>query len=75
MSIEQPSPTDSSKASGWPSAEVWLLGALAVFGLIGFVVAFGLVMMRTAANPQALPRADAPAGMQQPVTGPQALPQ
>ena len=75
MSLEQPSPTDTSKAGRWPSAEVWLLGALAVFGLIGFIVAFGLVMMRTAGNPQAVPRADAPAGTQQLVTGPQALPQ
>jgi hypothetical protein len=76
MSIEQPSPTETNSASRWPPAEVWLLGALGLFGLIGFIVAFGLVMMRTAPDPQAaMPKADAPAGVQQPVTGPQALPQ
>ena len=38
---------------GWPPLEVWLLGAMGVFGLIGFVLAFGLVMARTTADPQA----------------------
>src|SRR5690348_15957060 len=38
---------------GWPSPEVWLHGAMGIFGLIGFVVAFGLVMARTTADPQA----------------------
>jgi hypothetical protein len=38
---------------GWPSPEVWLLGAMGIFGLIGFIVAFGLVMARTTADPQA----------------------
>jgi hypothetical protein len=38
---------------GWPSPEVWVLGAMGIFGLIGFVIAFGLVMARTAGDPQA----------------------
>jgi hypothetical protein len=38
---------------GWPSPEVWRLGAMGVFGLVGFIVAFGLVMARTTADPQA----------------------
>ena len=38
---------------GWPPFEVWVLGAMGIFGLIGFVVAFGLVMARTTADPQA----------------------
>ncbi|MBX9828161.1 MAG: hypothetical protein K2Y27_24595 [Xanthobacteraceae bacterium] len=63
MSIEQQQPpateagtTETLSAAprrGWPSPEVWLLGAMGIFGLIGFVLAFGLVMARTTADPQA----------------------
>src|ERR1044071_2165271 len=65
MSIEelQPSATEADAATaetpstaprrGWPPLEVWLLGAMGIFGLIGFVVAFCLVMARTTADPQA----------------------
>jgi hypothetical protein len=55
---------------------VWLLGAMGAFGLIGFIVAFALVMMRTDHDPQAATaRADAPAGVQKLVTTPQTIPQ
>jgi len=63
MSIEEQQPPATEAATtetlsaaprrGWPSPEVWLLGAMGIFGLIGFVVAFGLVMARTTADPQA----------------------
>ncbi|MBX9843601.1 MAG: hypothetical protein K2Z80_17520 [Xanthobacteraceae bacterium] len=63
MSVEQQQPpateastTETPSAAprrGWPSPEVWLLGAMGIFGLIGFVLAFGLVMARTTADPQA----------------------
>jgi hypothetical protein len=58
MSIEQQPPTPetgpaSKSARRWPSAEVWLLGTLGVFGIVGFVLAFALVMARTTPNPQA----------------------
>lgn len=44
---------DAKPARRWPAPEVWLLGALGVFGLAGFVLAFVLVMQRTTPNPQA----------------------
>ena len=76
MSVEQQSPIEMTPPSRWPSAEVWLLGALGVFGLIGFVVAFGLVVARTAPNPQAaVPVSQGPAAVQQLVTVPQGVPQ
>jgi len=78
MSDEQPPPTETKPAIRWPSPEVWLLGALGVFGLIGFIVAFGLVMARTTPDPKATaPKATAAAvsGGQQPVTVPQGVPQ
>jgi hypothetical protein len=76
MSVEQPAPAEPNPPIRWPSAEVWLLGAMGVFGLTGFIVAFVLVMMRTDHVPQAATaRADAPAGVQQLVTAPQSIPQ
>jgi hypothetical protein len=63
MSIEEQQPPATEAATtealsaaprrGWPPPEVWLLGAMGVFGLVGFVAAFGLVMARTTADPQA----------------------
>jgi hypothetical protein len=63
MSIEEQQPPATEAATtetlsaaprrGWPPIEVWLLGAMGIFGLIGFVLAFGLVMARTTADPQA----------------------
>jgi hypothetical protein len=58
MSDEQQPPTPEiaparRPARRWPSAEVWLLGVLGVFGLFGFALVFGLVMARTTPNPQA----------------------
>jgi hypothetical protein len=80
MSNEQQSPaaeaatTETLSAAprrGWPSVEVWILGAMGIFGLIGFVLAFGLVMARTTPDPQtAATRFQAP-GQAQSVAGPQ----
>ena len=78
MSDEQQPATETKPASRWPAPEVWLLGTLGVFGLIGFVVAFGLVMARTTPDPEAaVPKADAAAAaaMRQLVTVPQGIPQ
>jgi hypothetical protein len=50
--------------------ELWLLGGLGVFGLIGFVVAFGLVLLRgDAPQVAAAPATAAPMGF---VGGPEA---
>jgi hypothetical protein len=52
-----------------PRPEVWLLGALGVLGLAGFVLVFGLVMARTTPNPQAATAAtQGPGSVQQAVT-------
>ena len=77
MSDEQQPPTETKPAIRWPAPEVWLLGALGVLGLIGFIVAFGLVMARTTPDPKAaMPKPDAAAtGAQQSVTAPQGIPQ
>lgn len=32
---------------------VWLLGAISVFGLIGFILAFGMILARTVPGPRA----------------------
>ncbi len=64
MSDEQQpvtTPTETKPARRWPAPEVWLLGALGLFGLVGFVLVFGLVMARTTPDPQA-----ATAAMQKP---------
>ena len=67
MSDEQQPPAETKPVSRWPSAEVWLLGTLGVFGLIGFILAFGLVIARTTPDPKAAaPKPDAVAA-----TGPQ----
>lgn len=81
MSIEEQQPPAAEATEptpphrGWPSPEVWLLGAMGIFGLIGFVVAFGLVMARTTPDPQAATqsaqRGQAP-GAAQSFAGPQA---
>lgn len=80
MSIEeQQSPAAAEAATtetlsaaprrGWPPPEVWLLGAMGIFGLVGFVLAFGLVMARTTADPQtATQRAQTPGVAQSFVT-------
>src|SRR5437899_9087389 len=74
MSDEQQPPTETKPAIRWPAPEVWLLGALGVFGLIGFILAFGLVMARTTPDPKAAaPKAEAQAGGQQLVTAPQGI--
>ena len=73
MSDEQQPATQPRPAWRWPSPEVWLLGALGVFGLIGFVVVFSLVTARTASNPQAAAAAaQGPAAAQPLVAAPQA---
>jgi hypothetical protein len=76
MSDEQQPATQTKPAWRWPSPEVWLLGALGVFGLIGFVVVFSLVTARTTPNPQAAASAaQAPAWSQALVGVPQVIPQ
>src|SRR5581483_4971588 len=67
-------PSTSKPARRWPAPEVWLLGALGVFGLIGFVLAFSLVMQRTTPNPKTATAAvQAPSPAQQLVTTPQGV--
>jgi hypothetical protein len=61
MSVEeQPPATEDTTATlaeaprrGWASPELWLLGAMGVLGLAGFVVVFSLLMARTTVDPQA----------------------
>jgi hypothetical protein len=57
---------DPQKSGTGLSPQVVVLGALSVFGLIGFIVAFGLIMARTAPSPQA----QVAAPVQQFVAGP-----
>ena len=74
MSVEEQSPAETKPAIRWPAPEVWLLGMLGIFGLIGFILAFGLVVARTTPDPKAAtPKAEAPAGAQQLVTVPQGI--
>jgi hypothetical protein len=53
MSHDEPSRSGSDRKRRWPSLDAWLLGALAAFGLVGFVVVFGLVLGRAMVGPQA----------------------
>jgi hypothetical protein len=80
MSAEQQPPaTETTTATlaeaprrNWASPEVWLLGAMGILGLVGFVVAFSLIMARTTVDPQAaaqgVPRVQAPGAVQSSVT-------
>jgi len=54
----EPTPSLENGQAGRTS--VWLLAALSLFGLIGFVVAFGLIIARTAPSPNAAPSAGTP---------------
>jgi len=61
-------PDNAMSSESTPSPEggqtgrtsVWLLATLSLFGLIGFVVAFGLIIARTAPSPHAAPGAGTP---------------
>ena len=61
----------SKPARRWPSADVWLLGVLGLFGIVGFALVFGLVMARTTPTPQAAAAAMQGPGGVQLVTTPQ----
>jgi hypothetical protein len=50
MSSEPPSPPQPNPAG---RLSVWLLAAVSLFGLIGFIVTFGMILARTVPAPQA----------------------
>ena len=61
MSVEQQPPAPENTTAtlaeaprrSWASPELWVLGAMGIFGLVGFIVAFSLLMARTTVDPQA----------------------
>ncbi len=63
MGNEQTPPAANSRSG---RTSVWLLGALSVFGLVGFGVMFGLIVARTASPPQAAVSAMTPPAVAQP---------
>ena len=52
MPSEESPGSAADRKRRWPSLDAWLLGALAAFGLTGFVVVFGLVLSRAMIGPQ-----------------------
>jgi hypothetical protein len=66
---QQPTPTEKRAGSASPPG-VLLLGLLSVGGLLGFAVAYGLILNRTAPDPPAIvPEATRPVAVPAPMPG------